>query len=127
MAPRFPCLRTKLRPRHGLLLATAVLTLALAACTDPYGRTFDTIAWRNADFDTTSVRSEMLADLTRGDRLIGLTRADVTALLGPPTPSEKFRQWQMVYVTGPLGLDFEWLLLRLGAGGRVAEYAIRSD
>ncbi|MET0270037.1 MAG: hypothetical protein ABW173_06365 [Sphingomonas sp.] len=63
----------------------------------------------------------------RSKRLIGMTRPQIVALLGPPTPTDKFRQWQMVYVTGPLDMDFEWLLFHLDDRGRVTDHTITSD
>jgi len=63
--------------------------------------------------------------------LKGRSRADVVALLGEPTPTEYFKQWDMVYVLGPergfIAIDSEWLVIRLDARGAVREAPIASD
>ena len=62
--------------------------------------------------------------------LIGMTRADVTGLLGPPTQTDKFQQWDLVYWMGPepgMGVDSVWLVLRLAADDRVAEHYVLTD
>jgi len=51
-------------------------------------------------------------------------------LLGPPTQTDKVKQWDLVYWMEPepgLGVDSVWLVLRVGADGRVAEHRILTD
>jgi hypothetical protein len=73
----------------------------------------------------------MVDDLMRAHPLRGLSRAEVITLLGQPTPTDMWQDWQMVYVLGPqrgfLGIDHEWLLLRLDARDIVIEQRIITD
>jgi len=104
----------------------AGLLLVASACSSG----FDPTLWREAD-PSTRQRAEMVDDLMRAHPLIGLDRAEVTTLLGPPNQTDKWPDWQMVYVLGPergfLGIDREWLLLRLDGSGVVIEHRIETD
>jgi hypothetical protein len=52
-------------------------------------------------------------------------------LLGEPSDEGYFREWDFVYWLGPersyMGIDSEWLVVRLGRDGRVTEYRIVRD
>jgi hypothetical protein len=65
------------------------------------------------------------------DTLLGKTRAEVVELLGEPPPTGYFSNWDLVYWLGPergfIRIDSEWLVLRLGADGRVADNRIVRD
>jgi hypothetical protein len=91
---------------------------------------FDSARWRNADASTRE-RADMIDDLLRTHRLNGLTRAEVTVLLGPPTVTDAWPDWQMVYILGPqrgpVAIDHDWLLLRLNSAGIVTEHRIMND
>jgi hypothetical protein len=104
----------------------AGLLLVASACSSG----FDLALWREAD-PSTRQRAEMVDDLMRAHPLNGLHRAEVMTLLGPPTRTDKWQDWQMVYVLGPkrgfLGIDDEWLLLRLDGSGVVIEHRIETD
>jgi outer membrane protein assembly factor BamE (lipoprotein component of BamABCDE complex) len=118
-------------------LAAAMLGAAwlLAGCVphEP-GRPFDPVAWR-ARGDGDGVRVQMIDDLLRRHQLKGRTRAEIIELLGEPTETDKFNTWDMVYWLGPertggsvwLSMDSEWLVLDLGADGRVKDYAVVRD
>lgn len=73
----------------------------------------------------------MIEWLVRGGQLDALTRAQVIELLGSPDGGAYFRDWDFVYWLGPerglVGLDSEWLVLRIGSDGRVAEYRVVRD
>jgi hypothetical protein len=77
------------------------------------------------------LRGCMVDDLRRHHRLRGRTRAEVVALLGEPQPSGYFREFDLVYWLGPerspLGIDSEWLVIRLDERGRVAEDRLVTD
>ena len=63
--------------------------------------------------------------------LLGKTRGDVVELLGEPTPTGHFADWDMVYWLGPergfISIDSEWLVLRLAEDGRVVDNRIVRD
>jgi outer membrane protein assembly factor BamE (lipoprotein component of BamABCDE complex) len=91
---------------------------------------FDSHRWRNADLDTRE-RSNMVGSLIKARRLDGMDRDSVVALLGEPTPTDKWDGSEMIYVLGPDGsmfpIDNEWLLIELDQQGRVAGYQVRPD
>jgi len=77
-------------------------------------------------------RRNRIADwLILSSSLNGRSRADVVALLGEPTPTEYFKQWDMVYVLGRergfIAIDSEWLIMRLDSRGVVREVQIARD
>ncbi|MCP3732348.1 hypothetical protein M9978_18155 [Sphingomonas sp. MG17] len=94
-------------------------------------RPFDSGLWRQARTTDNQVRLRMVEWLVRSGRLDGLTRAQVVKLLGRPDGGPYFRDWDLVYLLGPerglIGLDSEWLVLRIGSDGRVAEYRVVRD
>jgi hypothetical protein len=64
-------------------------------------------------------------------RLVGWTRQEVVALLGEPPKTEYFKEFELVYYLGPergfMGIDSEWLVLKLGPEGRVKSAVIAHD
>jgi hypothetical protein len=138
------------------LIATGVLAvllpvafvfpwLALALTPDPVvdDLTFDEAAWRRDDmaafqgasydevYDAT--RDRMVGDLLRRHRLVGMTRCEVTGLLGPPDSPGVFPGCGMVYWLGPDHrgtwghLDSKWLLLTCDAEGTVVDCKTATD
>lgn len=109
-------------------------TLVLFACLVVTGcgsqRPFDQERWRNADLETRE-RAHMVASLLEEHPLKGMARAEVIALLGPPTPTDKWEGTEMIYVLGPDGslmaIDHEWLLIELDQEGRVTTFEVVSD
>jgi hypothetical protein len=91
---------------------------------------FDQERWRNADPGTRE-RAQMVADLFEEHPLKGMDRAEVVELLGPPTPTDKWKGTGMIYVLGPDGslmaIDHEWLLIELDQQGRVSAYRVVLD
>lgn len=87
----------------------------------------------NVSLDGTTLRTRYrIADrLVSSGRLIGMTRAQVIELLGPPTDTDKFRDHTLVYVLGPergfISIDYEWLLVDTGTDGKVRSAAVTSD
>ena len=106
--------------RASFLLCLA-LGLALAACST--GSRFDQEAWRNADL-TGRARADMLPDFLERFPLKGMARSKVIALLGEPTPTDKWDGADMIYVLGNdgsyTGIDHEWLLIDLDDKQQVA-------
>ena len=73
----------------------------------------------------------MVDDLLRRHALVGLTRAQVVALLGRPTETTYFRDYALVYYLGPesglAGIDSKWLLVQVDGSGRVSKRLIATD
>ena len=105
---------------------------------------FDSATWRKADEPVVvaekdseearrlfyaNTRARMIDDLTHDQRLVGLTRAEVLDLLGPPTGAlpKDFEDNEYTYALGPAGLDTTWLTLEFSAGGRVKSFRLWSD
>lgn len=98
---------------------------------------FDPVAWRIHGGPISSpvgikredtVRVWMVDDLLRRYQFKGMTREEVVRLLGEPNTTSYFKNWDMVYWLGYqrgfMGLDYEWLVLRLDEGQKVTEYKI---
>jgi hypothetical protein len=94
---------------------------------------FTSEGWRHGGGENGSkpVRLQMIEWLTRSGQLDGLTRPQVAALLGPADRPPYFREWDLVYLLGPergmFSIDSEWLVIRFGPNGRVADYRVVSD
>ena len=78
---------------------------------------FDATVWKAQNRrDPEGVRVHMVDDLLRRHRVVGMTRTQVDELLGVPTPSDYFREYDYVYWLGqerwPFGIDSEWLVLK---------------
>ena len=73
----------------------------------------------------------MVDDLLERHKLDEMTRAEVVALLGEPDATPYFREWDMVYWLGPerglMGIDSEWLVLRLDEHQHVVEHRVVTD
>jgi hypothetical protein len=86
---------------------------------------FDQARWMNADL-TGRERAEMFPSFLRKHPLEGMSREEVVALLGEPTPTDKWRGAEMIYVLGNDGsytpIDNEWLLIQLDEQGRVESF-----
>jgi outer membrane protein assembly factor BamE (lipoprotein component of BamABCDE complex) len=94
------------------------------------GTTFDQTRWKKADLDG-RVRADMFPDFLDRHPLRGMTRSQVTTLLGPPTPTDKWAGTDMIYVLGNDGsmfpIDNEWLLIKLNRQQRVESFRRVTD
>jgi len=115
-----------------MLLALLALLL-LAGCVTwlvSHRKSFDPAVWRNRA-TSDSVRLQMADDLVRNHKLKGLTKVEVVTLLGQPPQTPYFKAYDLVYYLGPergfMSIDSEWLIVKLGADGRVAEAKIGRD
>jgi hypothetical protein len=95
---------------------------------------FDAAVWRQAppgDDASWPVRLRMVDDLIDRKLLDGLTTTEVRSLLGPVEPTEKFRNWHMVYYLGPerglFRIDSEWFVILFDGELKVAKYEIVRD
>ncbi len=95
------------------------------------GRAFYAVLWRDKARIEEGVRLGMADRLLARGTLIGLTRAEVVAMLGEPPSTGYFSDWDLVYRLGMerslISIDSEWLVARLGPDGRVAQARIVTD
>ena len=124
--------------RFGLIAAVLAGAIYLIRPFIPYvefALPFNKGAWlalEDTRFDDfLHVRGHMAYGLIQSRRLVGMSRDQVVALLGPPPPTDKFGDWDIVYWLGPdtttIPMDSEWLVMRLGAGGQVSEARLVED
>ncbi len=115
-----------------VVLALAITAAVLVRWVWFPGRAFDAIAWRDEIQIRDGVRLGMADRLIARGELLGMTRAQIVERLGEPPETGYFSDWDLVYWLGPernylFGIDSEWLVLRLGDGGRVEEQRIVRD
>jgi hypothetical protein len=114
----------------GRALRRALLPVPLDRCT---AREFDPRIWSDTiqAYSPAAPRGCMVDDLLRRHSLLGATRSEVEELLGKPTTTSYFQEYDLVYYLGPersfVGIDSEWLVLRLDGAGRVSERRILTD
>lgn len=84
---------------------------------------FDVAVWRageTADIDD-APRLRMADGLVKSGALLGKSRAELEAMLGRPTETSKWRDYDLVYWLGPergfIRIDSEWLVVRFGTNG----------
>lgn len=89
---------------------------------------FDQAVWI-ANPDSTEmnpIRLRMVDDLLAKHDFLGMTRKQIDDLLGPRAPTDKFRNWDLVYWLGPergsFRIDSEWLVFRFDKDNKVKEY-----
>jgi len=118
-----------------LVLTLAVLVLATISLwfwsTHSDRAPFDSVAWKVGEqlAGDRGVRLRMLDDLLRRHKLAGLSRAEVDDLLGPPTETGYFKEYDRVYWLDPergfLSIDSEWLALKFEQDRVVAARIVR--
>ena len=128
---------SKFKWRRALGLVALVLAVGISAIiATNYWKTrplsFDRAAWDAATPGIDDFRRHRMADwLIRERRLIGMSRAEVISLLGKPTTTGHFRNYDLVYVLGNergwISIDSEWLLMRLDSAGRVSAAELATD
>lgn len=92
---------------------------------------FDSEEWKKAEKAEGYPRIAMVDSLIQSGQLDKKAQDEVLTLLGPPTDTNYFSDWDAVYWLGPergfFRLDSEWLVLRFDAEGRVSEYQLVCD
>jgi hypothetical protein len=93
---------------------------------------FDRAVWNAEVEDIEDFRRHRMADwLVQGRHLIGMSRAGAVSLLGEPTVTSHFRDFDLVYVLGNergwWSIDSEWLLMRLDKTDHVSEAKLARD
>jgi outer membrane protein assembly factor BamE (lipoprotein component of BamABCDE complex) len=108
-------------------LVVLLSALLLFGCSS--SKPFDSERWKSANLRTRD-RVEMMDSLLVKHPLKGLPREEVVDLLGKPTPTDKWKEWDMIYVLGPtdpMPIDHEWLVIKLDNRGRVLSFKMTED
>lgn len=88
-------------------------------------------AWAGQKALTNDIRIRMVDDLLRRHKFQGMTREEVTAVIGEPDKTEYFKDCDLVYWLGPerhfMSIDSEWLVFWLDDQKRVRDYRIVWD
>lgn len=90
-------------------------------------RPFDAERWTTVE---PHERWDMVEDLLNAHEFLGMTRAEVEGLLGPPAaPGFPFgaAAWDIVYQVGRTFLDSFWLFFKLDGDGRVSMFQLYED
>jgi hypothetical protein len=106
-------------------LEAALADLDLPAPQSP--RAFDASRWGEG---SESDRWDMVQDLVNRHEFLGMTRAEVEALLGSPAqPGFPFgaKHWDIVYKVGSTFMDSFWLFFALDTDGRVSMLRLYED
>ena len=93
---------------------------------------FDRAVWNAEAEDVEDFRRHRMADsLVQERRLLGKSRAEIISMLGEPTATSHFREYDLVYVLGNergwMSIDSEWLLMRLDGTGKVSMAQLGRD
>jgi len=95
---------------------------------------FDQAVWlggEKAGFSSDAPRLRMADGLLASRILEGKSRAEVESMLGSPTRTNKFRDFDLVYWLGAergfISIDSEWLVIRFDAGNSVNMVSIVRD
>jgi hypothetical protein len=114
-----------------LALLSVAIVLAPPRSGPATRQEFDSAAWKDETKVQQGRRLQLADSLIKQGTLHNKTRTEVIALLGEPSQTNYFRNWDLVYWLGSerafISIDSEWLVVRLDANGRVAEYRIISD
>lgn len=119
----------------GLLAVIIAVGLSAIAATNYWKSRplpFDRVVWDARAQDLEDFRRHRMADwLIRERQLIGKSRAELISLLGEPTATSHFRDYDLVYILGNergwISIDSEWLLIKLDGAGRVSVAEIGRD
>ena len=76
---------------------------------------FDTAKWMDARHSVDVHRNRMADDVLRRYGLVGMSHEEIDNLLGAPTETDYFSDYDYVYWLGPhrhiFGIDSEWLCI----------------
>ena len=116
------------------ILASALVLAGFAWRISFPGRSFDPVSWKidpRIHREARFARAEMCDRLIARHSLHQMTRTEVIAMLGEPTPNDLMPEILMQYDLGPergaFGIDSETLVLRLNADDRVTETSLHRD
>ena len=117
--------------RTGIVIGALVVAIFVIAAPYLYpNRRFDSAAWQDPIRVEDQIRIGMVDDLLYRHDFRGMTRADVVAMLGEPDKACVWG-WDLVYWLGDqrgfLGIDSEWLGIRLGDNTKVTACELLQD
>lgn len=128
-----PEIKHNRRAKKKLTLMMVIGTIPLFICVvmlglNEYKTHFTTEKWMNH----LSERVYIVDDLINTYELVGKTKSDVVALLGPPTETEYFKSdTNVVYYLGDergiISIDSEWLVIDFDDNQIVKAYDVRTD
>lgn len=115
-----------------IILALSLSTFAAVHYWKTRPLPFDRAVWNGESEGMDDYRRHRMADsLVQERSLIGMSRSEVVSMLGEPTQTSHFREYDLVYVLGDergwISIDSEWLLMRLDSAGRVSATEIARD
>ena len=118
-----------MKTRTAVIVAAIAAAGLLVAKVQWYpGEVFDRTAWQDQARVAEGDRKPMAERLIARHALAGRTRDEVIDMLGPPTTTDKLRNWSLVYHLGAgqpqPGVESDWLVLLLDGSGLVAEARI---
>lgn len=91
---------------------------------------FDSTTWKRGENLKNPVRIHMIDDLLRSRALVGLNKTQINNLLGTPSVTSYFKEYDYVYwlgpERGPFSIDSEWLGIKF-KDGVVSEATILID
>jgi hypothetical protein len=95
---------------------------------------FDRAIWlqsENAKTSSDAPRLSMADGLVSSRALLGKSQSEVEAMLGAPTQTNKFRDYDLVYWLGAergyISIDSEWLVVRFDKTSKASEAKIVRD
>ena len=92
---------------------------------------FDRVVWQDSRGVADHARIRMVDDLLKRKNFLGMTREEVTAIVGESDQTSYFSEWDLVYWLGPerswISIDSEWLVFGLNKENRVTDYRIVTD
>jgi hypothetical protein len=108
---------SRIRPWIGVLLISATgVVLWIVLSHQKTGVRFDSATWKGAEGIRDPVRLMMVDDLLSRYKIVGMSRNEIDQLLGVPTPTMYFKDYDYVYWLGPersyISVDSEWLGIR---------------
>lgn len=115
-----------------LLLAVSATVAAAYSWNASRPLPFDRVLWLQGDTDRSMhpSRHRMADGLVKSEVLLGKTRTEIEAMLGPPPTTDYFKSFDLVYWLGPergyIRIDSEWLVVRL-SDGKASEVRIVRD
>ena len=115
-----------------IMLAVGLSALAAVHYWKTRPLPFDRAVWNAEVAGIDDFRRHRMADwLLKRRRLVGMSRAEIVSMLGEPTKTSFYREYDLVYVLGNergwMSIDSEWLLMRLDGTGRVSMAELGRD
>jgi len=116
-----------------IAIASGIVLLNGSRAGSPDAIPFDKARWTDRELigQEPYVRLQMIDSLLAERPLQGRSRAQVVELLGEPDKTDYFADYDLVYWLGIergfIGIDSEWLGIKLNEQDKVVDYKILSD